>query len=79
MKYHALFVIFGKAAKFRLLFAANYSWRCKGNYDLISESLSKLFHLSIYLDLIRISKILTWDRILSYPGRQLTSSCEIAS
>ena len=33
---------------------------------------------------IRISEILAWDRnlilpMLSYPGRQATSSCEIAS
>ena len=30
MKYHALFVIFDKAAKFELSSAANYRWRFKG-------------------------------------------------
>ena len=30
MKYHALFVIFERAAKFKLLSAANYRWRFMG-------------------------------------------------
>ena len=30
VKYHALFVIFEKAAKFKLSSAANYRWRFKG-------------------------------------------------
>ena len=30
MKYHALFVIFEKAAKFEIVDAAKYRWRFKG-------------------------------------------------
>ena len=41
MKYHALFVSFGKGAKLKLSSAANYRWRFKGliwlSYDVKSS------------------------------------------
>ena len=38
MKYHALSVIFEKAAKFQLSSAVNYRWRFKGLYSEIECS-----------------------------------------
>ena len=32
MKYHALFVIFAKAAKFEIVVCCNYRWRFKGYF-----------------------------------------------
>ena len=36
MKYHALFVIFENTAKFAIVVAANYRWRFKGQYAMLS-------------------------------------------
>ena len=51
MKYHALFIIFEKAAKFEIVVAANYRWRFKrfkiqlGMYvQLICESICIFAH-----------------------------------
>ena len=48
------------------------------------KQVSYLQRYNIFARQIRISEILPWDRnlilpMLSYPGRQVTSSCEIAS